>query len=641
MDLLQARLRVDEQTYKDAGEVSWATFYADPESHKGKVVLVAQDDFAHGTLRIRHPCLIKLSEDVAFNPNRPTMNEDGTLVVDRAEDWMPYAGQTNEDDYLSGDAAKGYRLGFFAAIAVEASNVIIDLNGYTLGQHPEHALMQRFFAIVELADQPFRSAQGPAEFGSSLRPASSTWIKNGTFGLSSHHSIHGNSCSQIWLSDLVFGPSEVASVSINGGKSILVERCEDRGRRTTIPVLGSWSALRFAIFFASHLTSLESYDTLVAPALAAAKAVEKRVFDQIIVSSLDGTLGDDSDLAFLKNVSGLLDGPAYGMVFHPEGVAVNGFVTSSAHQTGDIVIQDTFIGDVQGEPREIVALTKADGTGTQVDTVGAVFQALTTFGASNGVRNANGTYGGTVLSDLQIAFAKLKAANPASASYFGTLSIDDSIVAWAESDTLTLVVSDDQSQASIMDGDTTIQTYGLVYNGDSMHHVMKGVLGIRVEGASSLTLKRVGVKGVTNEGALGAGSYTSSHAAQGTMVGFGGTLCHGIRIGACDKVTCENVHVSNVSSGGGPATGLALHQVGAVELKEVLVEGVEAGSSDALDYSSQVWLPNPFPDPTGILLDATFVSSTKTEVKDLTTSSPFGLTYPLVSKGSSTSRLIL
>ena len=172
MDLLQTRLRVDEQTYKDAGEVSWGTFYADPGSHKGKVVMVAQNDFANGTLRIRHPCLVKLSEDVSFNPNRPTMNEDGSLIVDRAKDWMPYANQTNAEDYMTGDAAKGYRLGFFAAIAVEASNVIIDLNGYTLGQHPEHALMQRFFAIVELADQPFRSAQGPANFGSSLRPAS-------------------------------------------------------------------------------------------------------------------------------------------------------------------------------------------------------------------------------------------------------------------------------------------------------------------------------------------------------------------------------------------------------------------------------------------------------------------------------------
>jgi len=635
MELLQATLRVTEQEYRENGQVTWQTFYADQDTHQKKIVTLTQSDFTNGTLRVKKPCLLLLTENVSFNPNRPTHNEDGTLRLDRTIDWMPYKGQTNEDDYLSGDAANGYRLGFFAAIAIETTRVILDLGGHTLSQHKEHALMQRFFSCIELADQPFRSSQGPADFGASLSSATTTWIKNGCIGLSSHHGIHGNSCKDIWLSDLIFKNQEVASISINGGKGILVERCEDRGRRTDIPVLGSWSALRFATLFAPHLSSLDSYSTIVTSPLDDALEAVKRVFDSIIVHD-DGVLnveGSNSDLAFLKNTSGLLDGPGYGMVFHPEGVAVGPFQTSPAHQTGSIWINDTIISNVINSSLEIPSLSKADGTGNQVDTVGSVIQVL------NGLMDEDGHYVATLLSTLQFALAELKEANPSSAAHFGTLSIDSNLLEWSKDPSISLTLDETATEASLTNG----TTFKVRYNGDSMHHVIKGVLGLRIEGATDVSLTNLTIKDIVTEGALGRGVYLNEkdggHEGQTGMVGYWGTVSHGIRISGCSSISFKNIFVTSVSSTNGPAYGIAIHSSSGATLTTILLEKVDGGSSGYFSLEDTDGQPNPLPVANGIVVTTTpfcklnsVQSSTVTQASTLSLPEPIHLSLENVQK---------
>jgi hypothetical protein len=89
-----------------------------------------------------------------------------------------------------------FQLGYFAAIAVTANNVDIHLNGFTLEQSPAHALMQRFFALIELANSPFVPNTGPAMFVGPeevFRAASNLRILGpGTLGRSSHHSRFGS-----------------------------------------------------------------------------------------------------------------------------------------------------------------------------------------------------------------------------------------------------------------------------------------------------------------------------------------------------------------------------------------------------------------------------------------------------------------
>ena len=146
------------------GETNWSD---NQEEMKNKVVNLYNKDFEHGTLRIRVPCILVLKENINFNPNRPKtfLNKDNEVVDDFSEavaldpdrvlDWMPSITKPENEQYFQDEIRFGYSLGFFAAMAIECDNVIVDLNGYIFQQHLEHSLQQRFFAIIELADQPF------------------------------------------------------------------------------------------------------------------------------------------------------------------------------------------------------------------------------------------------------------------------------------------------------------------------------------------------------------------------------------------------------------------------------------------------------------------------------------------------------
>ena len=57
-----------------------------------------------------------------------------------------------------------YHLGFFSAITIECSGVVLDLNGYTIQQTKKHNLHQRF-SVIELANAPFIPSQGTLVWG--------------------------------------------------------------------------------------------------------------------------------------------------------------------------------------------------------------------------------------------------------------------------------------------------------------------------------------------------------------------------------------------------------------------------------------------------------------------------------------------
>ena len=139
---------------KEAPVLDWATFSEDQEGHKHSLVRLTNEDFANGTVRIKAPCVMKLSETIIFSPNS-----------DR--DFFPTPEQmTGEYDRFS------YRLGFFTAITIETTeSVVIDLNGYTLGASEMFAVQQRFHSLIELGDQPFNPNTGPTNFGVDIRVA--------------------------------------------------------------------------------------------------------------------------------------------------------------------------------------------------------------------------------------------------------------------------------------------------------------------------------------------------------------------------------------------------------------------------------------------------------------------------------------
>lgn len=106
---------------------------------------------------------------------------------------------------------------------MESPDIVLDLNGYTIQMTELFALQQRFFAVIELADQPFIKAQGPAPidadgstFGGEVVACSNCVIKNGILGRSAHHGIHGHSATGLLIKDLLINDYEVAAISGHG-----------------------------------------------------------------------------------------------------------------------------------------------------------------------------------------------------------------------------------------------------------------------------------------------------------------------------------------------------------------------------------------------------------------------------------------
>ena len=126
-------------------------------------IILKQSDFDTGTYRILKPGYYVLGEDIVFHPNPEY-------------DFKPTAQQFKTNSY----PVHPYRLGFFAAITNETHDVILDLNGYSISQSKHHNIMQRFFALIELANTPFIPKTGPANFGDTISPANNVIIKNGT-----------------------------------------------------------------------------------------------------------------------------------------------------------------------------------------------------------------------------------------------------------------------------------------------------------------------------------------------------------------------------------------------------------------------------------------------------------------------------
>ena len=137
------------------------------------------DDFNQGTKTISTPGNYKLCSDITFGPNGPAAGEppSETAFDPKFSDVYPQ----NE-----------YGLGFFTALAIATNGVSLYLNGHTIEQSAEHALMQRFFSVIELANSPFIPGVGPAQFvsdgGTAYKAATNVNVFGpGVIGRSSHH----------------------------------------------------------------------------------------------------------------------------------------------------------------------------------------------------------------------------------------------------------------------------------------------------------------------------------------------------------------------------------------------------------------------------------------------------------------------
>lgn len=236
-----------------------------PSRQRLPVVEVRQADFANGTYRIQTAGRYVFQENVVFDPAGAPENAEG-----------------------------GFRLGFFAAISIETTNVVLDLNGKRLSQGPGHYLRQRFFSLIELANSPFVPKQGPANFGTDFHPASNVEIRNGVLGTSSHHGIHGNNNTNVRINDLCIEDFEIGGIALNGCENVWIERCRVGPSKTNVPVNAKFSQAVFSLPLLANPTLQNLVDTTKA-----------------------GTIAE-----LFANSSGVSDGTVVGVQIHAKGVAV-------------------------------------------------------------------------------------------------------------------------------------------------------------------------------------------------------------------------------------------------------------------------------------------------------------------------------
>ena len=473
-------------------------------SDPATVTLLKNSDFAAGTVRLTKAGTYRIVEDIVFDPN-PTDN------------WLP-----RPDQSLLYPPAK-YRLGFFAALTIEGDGIVVDGGGFMISQSLDHYMQQRFFSVIELADQPFIPRQGPAPMSPVLVPATNSRVHNLILGLSSHHGIHGNNCRNIVLENITVTQFEIAGIAINGGVGVCLKDIVISGSSNQVPVLSTYSQARFIQPFWS-LVDLSKSITLRGQLYTGTDLKNN------LLASMDEAFsrykaGDPITDNLFANHQGITECNQYGLVLNMSGVAVNELPMYRDPRKGnsDITVENVSISCITGAYQEIASLSVQDEeknkpssayAKVQAGPVGDVFRYME-------VSNKQGHYTGNVLSDAQIFLSR---------EGFG--SIQEATVQWA------------QTHRSIL-----TNPY-LLTNLDTMAHFSKSSVGILVIGADKLRMKQITVDGIYNEG---TSSFLPSNSS------FRGADSTGMLICASQNIRLDNdILITNIESTNARAFGLIL-----------------------------------------------------------------------------------
>ncbi len=547
-----------------------------------KTVYLYQKDFDNGTYIIDKPGKYALAEDISFNPNA---------------DRRPYHAVKPKPNQLKSNGGiyddRSYGLGFFAAVVIAADNVVLDFNMNTIEQSKEHALLQRFFAVIELADQPFIPGQGPHNFGGELTPATRTVIKNGTIGRSSHHGIHGNGNRDIRIEGVAFQDFEVAAVALNGVNGLLIKDCTASSRED-VPVMGRFSSAQFILPYLDYLVDSGSKTTLRVGGkrLLNARSVRDRLRQAIVNVHKDlieyqrPTIDKErhpEEYAVFHNPEQVIDGNCYGFLINSYGQAVEGFPVYRDiipdHVAKNVKFENVHIKRLKGKVNEIIALNEYEKA--IVDPVGAVFQIQNLHPDTkepvtvSSLNQSQAVYTGNIITNAQalVGKAQLNGEFDRSGLDISRSNITQNVIDWIEADPDT-----PESKLSQL----VLRRQDYLCNADSMFHVNKGVVGFKIDGAYRVSLDRTSVKNIVNLSEVGAemcGMYDKSHS-KATLKGCGGPKTRGYSVAGSNTVNITDAQADSIRSLCGSAVGFDIM----TDSSNVMLENCEVNVVEAGDH---------------------------------------------------------
>jgi len=575
---------VDEETLNYHIEETKDTEFDIFNEDAVRVVYLTQEDFQFGTYRITDPGTYIIQEDIEFDFNSGDINDPNA-----EGSWYPTSDQ--EEDYPGAGSYDGwYWLGFFAGITIEASNVILDLNGHELKQSPAFYLQQRWFVNVVLGNKAFLDGQGPTWTGTGFQETYNTVIKNGILGLTSHIGIHGSNCTDITLQDLVVRNFETHGIIINEHYNLKILNVEvGPSVNGQLGLNGMYSLARISLPVMRSAASQMGDETITFGTRGPYSFSElvdnlAELMDLAFKWAYFGEEGTGStwETAYqlFANPSGVSpSGAVYGMVLRPRGASVFNYGKYSGGTSNTLYMENVNIHDLIVAPNEIVAV------GTHWNTwVRDTFNAPVPFQLAvdnnlDPVGEAH--YTGNPWTDCVVALRYFSN----DWWYLGRLAMPDDVVEWATS-------------GESFDDVVTVNNE---CNFDTLGHVMKGVVGLKMEYLENSYIKDLAISNLINIGSLGStvcGAYQDGKDGgmplqdKLTNQGYGGATARALSLYEVTSTTFENIQVENVVSFNGPSHGMYLYDTCDVEIKEGVFKHITGGIMNEEDYSKNQW-PNP------------------------------------------------
>jgi len=567
------------------------------------VTYLYQSDFTEGTYRITTPGAYRVMEDIEFDFNGAP---EGTASPNNVEDNFWWPKEDMADVYPgAGDSRDPYFLGFFAGIAIECGDVVLDLNGHELKMSLNFYYQQPYFSIIELANQAFLPQQGPGLFGTDPTFASDVTIKNGVIGLSAHHGIHGNNNERVVIEDIVVRDFQTHGVQLNGFEDVTIRDTEIGPSVERAYLNGNYGQFRLllptldkiakeypneGILFdgrSERVTMREMLNKVI--------SMMDMVFDFAVTgTSHEGEEYWDEAVDAFVNPSGLPYGAVlYGLFLNYPSAGIFGWHVNDKFST-KATLENVFIHDLRHKGIEVIGM--AEGGRVVCNAFNGPIPALDLFGTeqadayrmNNNHFPASPSYQGTIITDLHIAMFHLGKDDWDNWPGIPFYGYEDGLVTWA--------LGDNPDYVYQM-GDHNDDHMHFYCNEDAMFHPAKGLLGLKLSGAEEVVMNNVKVAKLQDETPLGShicgeiqrpfGGY---HFAQQSpyQVGFSMNMAMAVTIDFSNAVL-EDIIVEDVFSATGLVYGMALWYQSTLDVRgELGVNRLAAGFDVEDDYRAHI-----------------------------------------------------
>lgn len=467
-----------------------------------------------------------------------SITEPGTYILD--EDII--AGSSTVGDvsnFLDFDRQVGpppFHFGVWSIISIESDDVILDLNGHKLSMTNNFAMQQRFFSLIELANQPFPT--GAAGFTTTIKPANNITIKNGKLTNSSHHGIHGNFNKNVYLENLYISDFEVAGIAINTGYNINIKNTNIDGTSTKVKVLATFAMVQDLKDSLKEILQSEKYSEYH-------ELAQQYLSHEVVQHILDNPGTDDYDITVnpsIENVGQVLDGNLFGIYFN------NVFSVKDLTNCGDkshkINLDNVKIKDIVSNIEEVIGIAH-DGLLIK-DNKGYLIRWDYLFDDNGKLLKTNSEMrkARLVLVKLQLFCLKvLKNECPILNDYIDFKDLEKGLNHYTSST------------------DMNVFSRG---GADSRGHIAKGNFGLRIDGASDVNINDVHIHNVHNYGKKGRKtddttySYFPIGIDKNSEKVYKGASVTGLSLSHCDNVVVNDTKICKCRSENGFVIGVGL-----------------------------------------------------------------------------------